>query len=420
MWPQAAYDTFDYHGKVLHHHVFLATHPETVEFVLKSSSEAFSLGALQKRMLEPALGAGLILAEGNDWAQIRRVTSRFMKRSEPEVVSQASWKAGQKAARQLGEVPTLQLNGKAEQVLGDAFLELFARLFFDSTPEDEEGVADAVDQYLKSSQRVDLATFLDAPLWLSPRRKKDRILAHKLDERFESALRVRGLDNLQPTRAKRRDFVVNLMTGYKTASIAALWFLVTLSRSNTDLKKVKVEAQRWNRSPGLDELEGATFFDAAFAESNRLFPALPLLLRSPKEDIVLPRGQRLKRNALVFIAPWIIHRHSKLWPKPDMFIPERMILGHPTAVDLVPKDTNYPLRPPYYLPYGWGPRQCPGANIASLALKAFLLGMLNLGQPKLHDGDTCPNGSFMLRPPADLKLSWDLSPSEISNVQRAS
>ena len=52
------------------------------------------------------------------------------------------------------------------------------------------------------------------------------------------------------------------------------------------------------------------------------------------------------------IAPWLLHRHEKLWRDPEAFIPSRFMA---------------PVPPPdrfAYLPFGVGPRICIGAHFA--------------------------------------------------------
>ena len=53
------------------------------------------------------------------------------------------------------------------------------------------------------------------------------------------------------------------------------------------------------------------------------------------------------------MMPWTIHRHRKLWDKPDAFMPERF---HPENRDKIDRFQ--------YLPFGAGPRVCIGMSFA--------------------------------------------------------
>ena len=51
--------------------------------------------------------------------------------------------------------------------------------------------------------------------------------------------------------------------------------------------------------------------------------------------------------------PWIVHRHRRLWDRPDEFVPSRFLPGKRGAID------RY-----QYLPFGLGPRVCIGQYFA--------------------------------------------------------
>ena len=63
-------------------------------------------------------------------------------------------------------------------------------------------------------------------------------------------------------------------------------------------------------------------------------------------------GQRIRKNDVILMAPWLLHRHEKLWDNPDAFIPRRFMAGAPQPDRFA------------YLPFGVGPRVCIGAQFA--------------------------------------------------------
>jgi unspecific monooxygenase len=63
-------------------------------------------------------------------------------------------------------------------------------------------------------------------------------------------------------------------------------------------------------------------------------------------------GRKVRKDDIIMIAPWILHRHEKLWHDPNAFIPQRFM---PPAA---PPDRFA------YLPFGAGPRVCIGAHFA--------------------------------------------------------
>jgi cytochrome P450 len=66
------------------------------------------------------------------------------------------------------------------------------------------------------------------------------------------------------------------------------------------------------------------------------------------------RGRRVKPGAQVVISPWHLHRHERIWERPDDFDPDRWAgEGREAARE-------------GYLPFSRGPRVCPGAGFAML------------------------------------------------------
>jgi unspecific monooxygenase len=60
----------------------------------------------------------------------------------------------------------------------------------------------------------------------------------------------------------------------------------------------------------------------------------------------------VRKHDVILIAPWLLHRHEKLWRDPNAFIPSRFMPGS---------------QPPdrfAYLPFGVGARVCIGAHFA--------------------------------------------------------
>jgi unspecific monooxygenase len=75
---------------------------------------------------------------------------------------------------------------------------------------------------------------------------------------------------------------------------------------------------------------------------------------------------------VILIAPWLLHRHEKLWHEPNAFMPSRFMPG------ATPPDRFA------YLPFGVGARVCIGAHFAlveaTLAL-AKIIGAIRVELP---------------------------------------
>lgn len=66
------------------------------------------------------------------------------------------------------------------------------------------------------------------------------------------------------------------------------------------------------------------------AESLRMYPQPPVLIRRATEEVTLPAGSITMKNDVtlqpgcdMFISTWNLHRSPHLWENPDQFDPTR-------------------------------------------------------------------------------------------------
>ena len=64
-------------------------------------------------------------------------------------------------------------------------------------------------------------------------------------------------------------------------------------------------------------------------------------------------GETIGKGCLVWISPWVLHRHTAYWENPTAFMPDRF----------AGKATPW-ISEPGYMPFGAGPRICIGAAFA--------------------------------------------------------
>jgi cytochrome P450 len=125
----------------------------------------------------------------------------------------------------------------------------------------------------------------------------------------------------------------------------------------------------------------------------RLYPPIAALSRMSEQADVLS-GHRIKPRALIVIAPYVLHRHRRLWDRPDVFDPSRF-LGPAKA--RIPRFA--------YLPFGAGPRTCIGSSFALqeaitvLASLVYRFDMLLLPEARVW-----PTQKITLRPAYGLPM----------------
>ena len=104
----------------------------------------------------------------------------------------------------------------------------------------------------------------------------------------------------------------------------------------------------------------------------RLYPPAFLIARAAAAPDTIA-GMAVRKNDVILIAPWLLHRHEKLWRDPNAFIPSRFMPGTP------PPDRFA------YLPFGVGARICIGAHFALVEATLALAKMIGAFRVELLD-----------------------------------
>ena len=183
----------------------------------------------------------------------------------------------------------------------------------------------------------------------------------------------------------------NLVTfigaGHETTANALAWTLFLLSEFPEADARVAAEAKTVAAEPGADDLACLTDTRMILEESMRLYPPVPFLSREalgPDQlgDAVVSPGMR------IIIAPWVLHRHRKLWQDADLFVPERFA---PENRATIPRFA--------YLPFGAGARICVGMAFAMQeALLALTMIARRFRLTLAPGADVMPIARMTLRP----------------------
>jgi len=105
-------------------------------------------------------------------------------------------------------------------------------------------------------------------------------------------------------------------------------------------------------------------------------------------------GYKVPRGTLVVVAPWILHRHRRLWDEPAAFDPDRFVEGRREAIDRFA-----------YLPFGAGPRVCIGASFALQEAMVVLAAIVRRFRVDLVEGHrVVPVHRVTLRPEGGLPM----------------
>lgn len=198
--------------------------------------------------------------------------------------------------------------------------------------------------------------------------------------RFLVDLRGETTTNVQ----LRDDLMTMLVAGHETTAAVLTWAAFCLSQNPEQLALVQKEVDEvlaGKDRPDYEDLEKLQYTRFTVAESLRLYPEPPLLIRRALEEVTLPKGGadvevKLLKGCDVFVAVWNIHRSPELWDEPDKFDVTRWLRpktnpgvegwkGYdPSALKgLYPNEIASDFA---YLPFGGGSRKCVGDQFATM------------------------------------------------------
>lgn len=348
---------------------YLCNDPALVRLVLDERPVDFPKSGRVTEGLRPLLGRSVFVTNGEEWLRQRRIIDPAFEGGRVREAFPAIWAASEAAVARMGEGEV-----EIELAASHAAADVIFRTLFSIPIEDE--VAQAVfgefRAYQRSAPILNLGAFVRLPGWL-PR-------LHRRATRRSAAV-IRGLiEGLTAARAGAiaageapNDLATKIMTtadpvtgqrfgteemvdqvaifflaGHETSASALGWALYLLATHPEEQERVAAEARALR--PEFGVMGALRFTRDVFREALRLYSPVPMLVREtvrPEEF----RGRWMQRGAQVVISPWHLHRHERLWERPDAFDPDRWVGEVPQGG---------------YLPFSRGPRVCPGAGFAML------------------------------------------------------
>ncbi|AZO20354.1 cytochrome P450 [Mesorhizobium sp. M1E.F.Ca.ET.045.02.1.1] len=352
----------------------IANDPGLIRHVLIDNARNYKMATVRQLILRPILRDGLLTAEGEVWKRSRKAMA-------PMFTPRHIFGFAEPMLKRALEFVTRYEAGGATDVARDMTMltyDILAETLFSGEVAGEQGsFAKEVDRLFETMGRVDPLDLLRAPEWL-PRFTRIRgrktmayfrnIVAGTVKMREERLrrdpdgvpqdfltllLRAEGPDGL--TRAEVEDNIITFIgAGHETTARALGWTIYCLSEAPWERDRVEKEIDAvLAREPDPTKwLDAMPLTRAAFEEALRLYPPAPSINREPIEPETW-NGLYIPKYAAVLVMPWVVHRHRKLWDRPDAFMPERF---HPENRDRIDRFQ--------YLPFGAGPRVCIGASFA--------------------------------------------------------
>lgn len=419
-WPRNHYENRIVVGRTPLGRFAIVNDPSAIRSVLVENPDRYEKDELQKLLLKPALGEGLLTSGGQEWRAQRRCFAPIF--THRKVLSFAD--AMTFESRALVERWQRFADGKTIDVaeeMARAMLDILARtLFSDGLGRDPGEFRKAATRYFETQGRIDPLDLLGAPSWLP---RIGRILSRPALKFFphvvEAILAERKLRNRDDPEFQADDFLqtligasdgetgeglsdetiaANIITfigaGFETPANALSWTLYLLSLDNAWRTAVEEEVDGLLKNTGWQsQIDQLVKTRALIEEAMRLYPPVAILSRKALFNHSLC-GQQIAAGTTVIIAPWIVHRHQSLWDNPDHFDPLRFM--HERRA-LIPRFA--------YIPFGAGPRVCIGAAFAMQQMTITLATIIRSFRLDLHPSHkVLPVHRVTLRPEGGMKM----------------
>ncbi len=420
--------------------IVVMTDHEQIAAVLRDRPDGFRRGAhLQKVSREMGLTPGLFGSEGEAWRRQRRmvmsgldptrVRAYFPQLLRVTLRLRARWQAAAREGRALDLQPEL-MRYTVDTVAG---------LTFGADINTLESDGDIIQQHLdKIFPALYRRVMSPLPYWRWFRLSADRQLDRGVAEvnaaiaafiaqarerlRTEPARRAQppnlleamivaaddgatGIDDQQVA----GNVLTMLLAGEDTTANTLAWMLHLLHRHPAALARARDEVRRVAGRPEdftPERLADLDYLEACIHETMRLKPVAPFVVVEALRETTIG-DLRIEPGTLV----WCVMRHDSVsaahFDRPEQFDPQRWLAERShTSSDThdTPASADASRAKRISMPFGAGPRSCPGRYLALLEMKmalAMLLGSFEIESveaPGGRDGEVEERMSFTMVP----------------------
>ncbi|TCP61633.1 cytochrome P450 [Rhodovulum bhavnagarense] len=358
---------------------FLCNDPDIVDKVLTRRPRDFPKSMRLFKGLTPLLGHSIFITNGREWERQRRIIDPAFDGGRIRDVFPVMWdstRAGVARLKPLADGRPLDVEAQTSHIA----LDVIFRALFSLPVESDTAMAtfEAFRAHQASRPMINTGTLLPLPRWMPglhsrgttrTARQIRGLIRGLVDARAAEIaagtapddLATRIMTTADPEDGSRftpEEMVdqvgIFLLAGHETSAAALAWALYLLALFPDWQDRVAAEAAEVIEPDQMDfgVLTRLKLSRAVFRESMRLYPPVPMYLRetTAKEQF---RGRDVPKGAQIVISPWHLHRHERIWDRPDDFDPGRW--DTPEGRESMRQA---------YIPFSAGPRVCPGAAFA--------------------------------------------------------
>jgi cytochrome P450 len=370
-----------------HAHIHQITHPEDVAFILKNSGARFLKGSSWDH-LRQMIGNGVITAEPPRWLEqrralqptfLRRYHDRFAARIAHSIEdTNTRWRAAVNDGKPIQVA--LEMAQLTLENAGHTLFDTDLRAHIPALSRDIIVVLNYLQGWFgyQTHKRI-LGGFVAGSRHQRYRRAlknleniAGEIVRRRQDLRRQNEsenhdLLAALLDSPRGENAKivRDEMLTFLFTGHETTAMTISWTWHALAENPAVEERLHAELAGvlQGRIPTRADLPHLPFLRRVVSEVLRLYPPVWVLMRQTTQSETF-RGVTIPAGANLSILPYVTHRHSDFWQRPETFDPQRFTPEKEAA-----------RAPGAYIPFGSGPRQCMGKHTALLETQLVIGGL---------------------------------------------
>ncbi|SPH21123.1 Pentalenene oxygenase [Ascidiaceihabitans donghaensis] len=356
---------------------YMVNQPKLVKEVLKTRPDDFPKSDRIGEGLRPLLGNSVFLTNGDTWKRQRRIIDPAFEGGRVRETFGAMWDAAEAAAHRLDAVAgqTVEIESETSHAAADV---IFRTLF--SIPIEHAVARDVFEEfriYQRSQPILNIAAFVPLPRWMPRLFRRDtrasaariRALITQLTQTrmaeidagtAPADLATKIMTTTDPETGDRFDtdemvdqVAIFFLAGHETSASALAWALYLMAQFPDWQDRLAAEAQAM-QDCDFAVMSKLRLSRDVFRETLRLYPPVPMMVRETKCPEMF-RERAVPKRSQVVLSPWHLHRHERLWERPDDFDPDRWQTENGKQCG---RDA--------YIPFSEGARVCPGAGFAMI------------------------------------------------------